>query len=59
MATDVLDDVQTPFAVALVKVVVEPAHTSVVPLIAATTGIALIVTVVVAVEVQPLTSVTV
>jgi hypothetical protein len=59
VATDALDDVQTPFAVALVKVVVEPAHTSVVPLIAATTGIALIVTVVLAVAVQPLPSVTV
>ena len=53
------DDVHTPPAVALVNVVDEPAHTSVVPLIAATTGIALIVTVVFTVEVQPLPSVTV
>ena len=47
VATAVLDDVQTPPAVALVSAVVEPAHTSVVPLIAATTGIGLTVTVVV------------
>jgi hypothetical protein len=40
-----LDDVQTPFAVALASAVVEPEHTSVVPVIAATTGIALTVTV--------------
>ena len=59
VATAVFDDVHTPPAVALVNVVVEPAHTSVVPLIAATTGIALIVTVVFTVEVQPLPSVTV
>ena len=42
-----LDDDQVPPAVALVKPVVDPAHTSVVPLMAATTGIAFTVTVVV------------
>ncbi len=54
-----LDDVQTPFAVALASAVVEPEHTSVVPVIAATTGIALTVTVVVTDDVQPLPFVTV
>ena len=53
VATAVLDDVQTPPAVALVSAVVEPAHTSVVPLIAATTGIGLTVTVVVTDELHP------
>ena len=42
-----LDDDHVPPVVALVKLVVDPAHTSVVPLIAATTGIAFTVTVVV------------
>ena len=53
VATAVLDDVQTPPAVALVSAVVEPAHTSVVPLIAATTGIGLTVTVVVTDALHP------
>ena len=48
-----LDDDQTPPAVALVNVVAEPAHTSVVPLIAATTGRALTVTACVTKLVQP------
>jgi hypothetical protein len=56
----VLDDDQVPPVVALVKVVADPAHTSVVPLMAATTGIALTVTVVAAdVAEQPLALVTV
>ena len=54
-----LDDVQTPPAVALVNVVAEPAHTSVVPLIAATTGRALTVTACVTKLVQPFAFVTV
>ena len=55
-----LDDDQVPPAVALVKLVADPAHTSVVPLIAATTGIVFTVTAV-AVDVaeQPLALVTV
>jgi hypothetical protein len=44
----------TPPVVALDNVVVEPAHTDVVPVIAATVGNALIVTVVVTALVQPL-----
>ena len=48
-----LDDDQTPPVVALVNVVAEPAHTSVVPLIAATTGRALTVTACVTKLVQP------
>jgi len=55
----VLDDDQVPPAVALVNVVVDPAHTSVVPLMAATTGIALTVTVVVTDVEHPLMVVTV
>ena len=47
VAVAVLDDVQTPPAVTSDKVVVAPAHTEVVPVIAATVGNALIVTVVV------------
>ena len=43
-----LDDDQVPPVVALVKLVADPAHTSVVPLMAATTGIAFTVTVVAA-----------
>ena len=55
-----LDDDQVPPVVALVKLVADPAHTSVVPLIAATTGIAFTVTVVAAdVAEQPLALVTV
>ena len=55
-----LDDDQVPPVVALVKLVVDPAHTSVVPLIAATTGMAFTVTVVAAdVAEQPLALVTV
>ena len=42
------DDVQTPPVVALVNAVVDPSQTSVVPVIAATTGIAFTVTVVTA-----------
>ena len=53
VATAVLLDVHTPKAVALVKVVVEPAHTVVDPVIDATTGNALIVTVVVTELIQP------
>ncbi len=45
VAVAVLDDVQTPLAVKLASVVVAPAHTDVVPVIAATVGKALIVTV--------------
>ena len=59
MATAALEDVQTPFAVALASAVVEPTHTSVVPLIAATNGIAFTVTVAVAVVVHPFALVTV
>ena len=47
VAVAVLDDVQTPPAVTSDKVVVAPSHTEVVPVIAATVGNALIVTVVV------------
>ena len=59
VATEVFELVQTPFTVALAKAVVEPAHTSVVPLMAATTGKALTVTEVLAVLVQPFADVTV
>ena len=45
VAVAVLDDVQTPPAVTSESVVVAPAHTDVVPVIAATVGKALIVTV--------------
>ena len=44
VAVAVLDDVQTPPAVVLASVVVAPSHTDGVPVIAATTGKALIVT---------------
>src|SRR6478735_2592130 len=54
VATDSLLLLHTPLAVASLKVVVNPAHTLVVPLIAATTGIALTVIVVVLVPTQPL-----
>jgi hypothetical protein len=54
VAVAVLAVDHTPFAVAFVKVVVAPAHTDVVPWIAATTGALLIVTVVVTALVQPL-----
>ena len=47
VAVAVLDDVQTPPSVTSDKVVVAPSHTEVVPVIAATVGNALIVTVVV------------
>ena len=47
VAVAVLDDVQTPPAVASAKAVVAPSHTEVVPVITATVGNALIVTVVV------------
>jgi hypothetical protein len=43
-ATDGLLDVQTPLAVVLDNVVVEPVHTAVVPVIDATTGNAVTVT---------------
>ena len=59
VATAVFDDVQTPFEVALESAVVEPAHTSVVPVIAATTGRGLTVTDVDTDDVQPLPLVTV
>jgi hypothetical protein len=51
----VFEEVQTPFAVAFVKIEVEPTHTSFAPAIAATTGSAFTVTVTGAdVAVQPL-----
>ena len=53
VAVAVLDDVQTPLAVKLASVVVAPSHTDVVPVIAATVGKALIVTVCVTELVQP------
>ena len=59
VATPVLLDVHTPPVVALLNAVVDPTHTSVVPLIAATTGIGLTVTVVVTELTHPLASVTV
>jgi hypothetical protein len=59
VATPVFDDVQTPFAVAFASAVVEPAHTSVVPLIAATCGIAFTVTTVDTDDVHPFALVTV
>ena len=59
VATAVFDEVQTPLAVALASAVVEPAHTSVVPLMAATCGMAFTVTAVDTDEVQPLPLVTV
>ena len=59
VATAVFDEVQTPLAVALASAVVEPAHTSVVPVIAATCGIAFTVTVAVCVLTHPLAFVTV
>ena len=49
-----LADDHTPPVVVLAKVVVAPSHTDVVPVIAATVGNALIVTVVVTALVQPL-----
>ena len=58
VATDVLELLHTPLAVASDKVVVKPAHTLVVPVIAATTGFAFTVTTLVTVVVQPLTFVT-
>ena len=48
VATAVLLDVQTPFAVVLDNVVVDPVHTAVVPVIDATTGNAVTVTAVAA-----------
>jgi hypothetical protein len=59
VATAVLLDDQVPPAVASLKVVVEPTHTEVVPVIPATTGRALTVTPVVTAVVQPLAFVTV
>ena len=59
VATAVLDDVHTPPAVASASAVVEPAQTSVVPLIAATCGIALTTSAVDTDEVHPLAFVTV
>ena len=53
VATAVLLDVHTPKAVALVNVVVDPAHTVAEPVIDATTGKAMIVTVVVTELIQP------
>ena len=54
VAVAVLADDQTPPVVVLAKVVVAPSHTDVVPVMAATVGNALIVTVVVTALVQPL-----
>jgi len=48
VATAVLLDVQTPLAVVLDNVVVDPVHTAVVPVIDATTGNAVTVTAVAA-----------
>ena len=59
VATAVFDEVQTPLAVALASAVVEPAHTSVVPVIAATCGIALTTSAVDTDEVHPFAFVTV
>ena len=59
VATAVLDDVQTPLAVALASAVVKPTHTSVVPLIAATCGIAFTTSAVDTDDVQPFALVTV
>jgi hypothetical protein len=53
VATEVLEDDQVPPAVTSARVVVDPAQTVVVPVIAATTGRALTVTVVVEPAVQP------
>jgi hypothetical protein len=53
VATEVLEEDQVPPAVTSARVVVDPAQTVVVPVIAATTGRALTVTVAVEVEVQP------
>ena len=58
VATAVLLEDQVPPLVASLRVVVEPTQTLVVPVMAATVGSALTVTVVVAVEVQPLAFVT-
>ena len=54
VAVAVLDEVQTPPVVTSAKVVVAPTHTEVVPVIAATVGNALIVTVVVTELTHPL-----
>jgi hypothetical protein len=54
VAVAVLADDHTPPVVVLANVVVAPSHTDVVPVIAATVGNALIVTVVVTALVQPL-----
>jgi hypothetical protein len=51
-ATAVLLDVQTPLAVVLDNVVVDPVHTAVVPVIDATTGNAVTLTVVAALVVE-------
>jgi hypothetical protein len=59
VATEVLLEVQVPPAVASVRSVVDPAQTLVVPVMAATVGRALTVTVVLTLEVQPLPFVTV
>ena len=60
VATPVLDDVQTPPVVALDIVVVEPTHTPVLPVIEATVGSGVTVTVVAAEVVEhPFKSVTV
>ena len=51
-ATAVLLDVQTPLAVVLDNVVVDPVHTAVVPVIDATTGNAVTLTAVAALVVE-------
>ena len=53
VAIEPFDEVQTPFDVALTSCVVEPAHTSAVPVTAATIGVALTVTAVLTVVAQP------
>ena len=58
VATAVLLEDQVPLAVASLKVVVDPTQTLVVPVMAATTGSALTVTLVVTAVVQPLAFVT-
>ena len=59
VATAVLLEDQVPPVVASLRAVVEPTQTLVVPVMAATTGRALTVTLVVAADVQPLAFVTV
>jgi hypothetical protein len=59
VATAVLEDDQVPLVVASAKVVVDPAQTTVVPVMAATVGRALTVTEAVELETQPEAFVTV